>query len=119
MQQKDYTVLDANSQFSDYDYIQQVYIAVDSNSNYQIEFYELSDDSHATIFYNNNKEIFEESKENTSAETSVDLKNYSKYTLSSNGEYMVVSRIDNTVIYVDVDQNYKENVKDVLNELGY
>ena len=32
---------------------------------------------------------------------------------------MVVSRIDNTVIYVDVDDNYKENVKTILDELGY
>ena len=119
MQQKGYTVSDANSQFSDYDYIQQVYIAADSNYNYQIEFYELSDDSYATRFYNNNKSIFESSKGNASAETSVDLKNYSKYTLSSNGNYMVISRIDNTVIYVDVDDNYKDNVKDILNELGY
>ena len=32
---------------------------------------------------------------------------------------MVVSRIDNTVIYVNVDNNYKDTVKDILDELGY
>ena len=32
---------------------------------------------------------------------------------------MVVSRIDNTVIYVNVDDNYKDTVKDILDELGY
>ena len=35
-----------------------------------------------------------------------------------NGKYMVVSRIDNTVIYVNVNDNYKDTVKDILKELG-
>lgn len=119
MSQKGYSVQDANSQFSEYDYIKQVYIAASKDYSYQIEFYELLDDSYAISFYNNNKSIFESSKGNTSAETSVGLKNYSKYTLSSNGKYMVVSRIDNTVIYVKVDDSYKDTVKSILNELGY
>jgi hypothetical protein len=119
MSQKGYSVQDASSQFSGYNYVKQVYIAVSEDYSYQIEFYELLDDSYATSFYNNNKSIFESSKGNASTETSASLKNYAKYTLTSNGKYMVVSRIDNTVIYVDIDDNYKENVKDILNEIGY
>ena len=119
MSQKGYIVQDASSQFSEYNYIKHAYIAASKDYSYQIEFYELLDDSYATSFYNNNKSIFESSKENNSAETSVGLKNYSKYTLSSNGKYMVVSRIDNTVIYVDVDNNYKDTVNAILDELGY
>lgn len=119
MSQKGYSVQDASSQFSKYDYVKQAYIAISEDYSYKVEFYELLDDSYATSFYNNNKSIFESSKGNVSAETNVGLKNYSKYTLSSNGKYMVVSRIDNTVIYVDVDDNYKDTVKALLDELGY
>lgn len=119
MSQKEYSVQDASSQFSGYDYVKQAYIAISKDYNYQIEFYELLDDAYATSFYNNNKSIFEASKGNASSETSVGLKNYSKYTLSSNGKYRVVSRIDNTVIYVDVDDNYEDTVKALLDELGY
>lgn len=119
MSQKGYIVQDAKSQFSDYDYITQVYIAASEDYSYQIEFYELSDDSYATSFFNNNKSIFESSKGNASAQTSVALKNYSKYTLSSNGKYMVLSRIDNTVVYVNVDDTYKDSIKTILDELGY
>jgi hypothetical protein len=119
MSQKGYSVQDASSQFSEYSYIKQVYIAVSEDYSYQIEFYELSDDSYATTFYNNNESIFESSKGDAAIETSIGLNNYSKYTLSSNGKYMVVSRIDNTVIYVDVDENYKDAVKTILDELGY
>jgi len=119
MSQKGYTLNDASAQFSEYNYVKQVYIAANEDYTYQIEFYELVDDSYAISFYNNNKSIFESSKGNNSAETSVALKNYSKYTLSANGKYKVVSRIDNTVIYVDVDDSYRDTVKKLLDELGY
>lgn len=119
MSQKGYVVQDASGQFLEYDYVKQAYIAGNNDYTYQIEFYELIDDSNAISFYNNNKSIFESSKGNTSAETSVGLKNYSKYTLSSNDKYMVVSRINNTVIYVDVEDRYKDAVKTLLDELGY
>lgn len=119
MSQKGYVVQDSSNQFSEYNYLKESYIAAIKDYSYQIEFYELVDDSYATNFYNNNKSIFESSKGSVSAETSVGLKNYSKYTLSSNGKYMVVSRINNTVIYVNVDDSYKDTVKSLLNELGY
>ena len=119
MSQKEYIVQDSSSQFSEYNYIKQAYIAGSKDHSYQIEFYELENDSYATQFYNNNKSIFESSKVNNSVESSAELKNYSKYTLSSNGKYMVVSRIDNTVIYVNIDSNYKDTVNSLLKELGY
>lgn len=119
MQEKGYTISDATGQFADFDYVQQVYVAQNINLNYQIEFYEFSDDAYAIEFYNNNREIFESSKSSASTETSSDLKNSSKYTLSSNGKYMVVSRINNTAIYVDVPDDNRDTVKKILKELGY
>lgn len=119
MSQKGYSVEDATNQVEGDNVVKQIYVAVSEDYSYQIEFWEFLDDSYATSFYNENKAIFESSKGNVSAETSVGFKNYSKYTLSSNGKYMVVSRIDNTAIYVDVDDNCKDTVKAILNELGY
>ncbi len=119
MEEQSYIVADATEQFSQYDYIKQVYVAAPSDYIYKIEFYELADDSYAMGFYNNNKSIFESSKGNSSKETNVNMKNHSKYTLSSNGKYQVVSRIDNTVIYLNIDDSYKDDAKSLLKELGY
>lgn len=119
MEEKGYILTDANSQFEEYDYVEQVYVAVSSDYNFQIEFYELTNNSYATNFFNNNKAIFESSKGSAATETNLNAKNYSKYTLSSNGKYKVVSRINNTVIYADVDDTYKDTVKSILDELGY
>lgn len=119
MEQNNYTVADATYQFSQYDYVQQVYIAADSSYSYQIEFYELSNESNAIGFYNNNASIFQSRKGNAAAETNVSGKNFSKYTLSSGGSYMTVSRINNTIVYVDVTSEYEDVVKDVLDKIGY
>ena len=90
-----------------------------SDSKYQIEFYELSDDDHGSSFYETNKTNFENKKASGALETSVNIGNYDKYTLSGGGKYQVVSRIANTAIYVDVNENYKDDVKSILDELGY
>lgn len=114
-----YVLQDVKSQFSEYDYIKEAYIAADSNYNYQIEFYILEDEENAKNFYENNKTIFENSKTRNSAYTSVDVKNYAKYTLATNNEYKVVSRIDNTVIFTDSDSKYKDDINKILKKLGY
>lgn len=119
MEDKGYYLQDATNQFSAYDYIKQVYLALESDNKYQIEFYEFSDESYAMSFYENNKSIFESSKANSASNTNVNLKNSSKYTLSSNGSYKSLSRIDNTLIYIDIDSEYEDEVKDILKDLGY
>ncbi len=119
MESRGYTIQDATNQFSDYDYVKQVYIALSSNSGYQIEFYELSNNDNASSFFNNNKSIFEQSKSSNSTETSNSINNTAKYTLTTNGQFKLVSRIDNTVIYLNVSEEYKSEVKEVLKDLGY
>ncbi len=119
MESSDYIVQEATNQMSDYDYIKKVYIAINKDSTYQIEFYELSNKDYASNFFNNNKKTFEDSKSSGSTETSVSIGNNEKYTLTTKGKFKVVSRIDNTVIYLNVNDNYKSSVKDVLKDLGY
>ena len=119
MEDKGYYLQDATNQFSAYDYIKQVYLALESDNKYQIEFYEFSDESYAMSFFENNKSIFESSKGNSASNTNINLENSSKYTLSNNGSYKSLSRIGNTLIYIDIDSQYKDEVKDILEYLGY
>ena len=100
MQNLNYFVQDATSQFEEYDYVKEVYISAQKELEYQIEFYELNTEQDAISSYNINKSKFEAKKSSTSTYTEVALGNNSKYTLTSNGQYMVVSRIENTFIYV-------------------
>ena len=113
-----YITKDITNQYTSYDYIDQVIIAK-SPKGYQIEFYVLSDANYATSMFNANKNTFESFKSNASSSSSVSMGNYSKYSLTSNGYYMYISRIDNTIIYVKEKSNHKDDIKDFIKELGY
>lgn len=119
MEEKGYYVKDVTAQFANYGYIKKPYVAASQDNAYQVEFYEISDSEHASKFFNTNKAIFEASKGSISAETNIGFRNYSKYTLQSNNKYQIVSRINSTVIFVDVDSKYKDTIDKLLNEIGY
>lgn len=119
MEEMGYKLTDASEQFVDYDEITKVYVAISDNGAYQIEFYELSTADAAMRLFAGNKSIFEQSAGNASANSSVSAANYSNYKLAANGQYKVLSRIDNTMIYIDVPAEFKDEVKTALEELGY
>ena len=70
----------------------------------------MSDVDNAKYFYNN-KNIFEREKVNSNNNYSLNLSNYFKYSLTTDSLYKVVSRIDNTLLYVNEDEKYKEIIK--------
>jgi len=118
MQDKGYIVQDATDQMSQYDYIKQVYIAVSSDYTYQIEFYETIDNNYASKFFETNKNNFENNI-SSATKTTVNGINNNKFTVSEDESYKVISRVDNTAIYLNISSEYKTEVKDILKYLGY
>ena len=47
------------------------------------------------------------------------MANFSTYTLTTNDKYKLLSRIDNTVLYIDVVKDAKSEVKELVKHLGY
>lgn len=119
MENNKYEIVNVKKQFENYAQVKEATIAIEQSKNYQIEFYVMSDEKNAKSFYENNREIFKENATNSNVNTEVNLGNYSKYTQTSNGKYSVISRIDNTIIYLNVDEKNKENIEEILETLGY
>lgn len=117
MESKGYVVEDITSSMSEYGYITKTLVA--KLDTHKIEFYVLKDVDSAVTFFNTNKTSFENSKSATATELLSESNNYSKYSLSTNNKYKVVSRIDDTVIFLNVDDTYKNEVIDILDTLGY
>lgn len=118
MESKGYIMTDTTSQFSQYEnYMSESYVA--QKTGYQIEFYELTSEENAISMYNTNKTKFESQKTDASASAATSMNNYSTYSLTTNGKYKYLSRIDNTLVYIDVDESYKDIVKDIMKEIGY
>lgn len=119
LESKGFVVTESSSAYSQYPEITESYIALSPDFKYQIEFLVADSVSNATYLYNTNKNKFELSKGNFAKNKSVEMANYATYSMISNGKYQVVSRIDNTLVYVNVDEQYKDEVQSVLSELGY
>lgn len=121
LESKGYLIQESTSQYSNYEQIKESYIALSDDYEYQIEFIVLTSDSEASSMYSHNKEKFEKEKDNANVNTNkeTNLANYSKYVLNVNGKYKVLSRIDNTLIYIDADSEFKDEINDVLDDLGY
>ena len=117
MEAKGFITLDVKQQFSQYDYVKEATVA--KNDNYQIEFYVLTTTERAEYMFNTNKKIFEGSKASGSLETKAKVGNYETYSLTSSGYYMYISRVDNTFIYLKVNESNKDDVTKVIKELGY
>lgn len=118
MEANGYIVSDVTTQSSD-NYVEKAFLALDKDSKYQIEFYNLSNEDNAKQFFNSNKAIFEESKSSEAIETSESTENSAKYTLEVNGKYKVISRVDNTVIYIDANATYKSAIEAALKKIEY
>ena len=120
MKGKNYVLTDATSQFSEYDYVKKVYIAQSPDLKYQIEFYELLDNKNASEFYNNNKKIFETSLGKI-VKNKLDLnsKDVSKYRAISSGHFMALTKINNTVLFARVPEEYSKAASSVIKSLGY
>ena len=118
MESNGYTMAETTNLFAEYgNFMTKSYAA--QKNDYQIEFYQLSSEEDAISMYNTNKEKFELQKADASATTSVSINNYARFSLTANGKYKYVSRIDNTLIYVDVAATYKKEIKDIMDKIGY
>jgi len=117
MEAAGYEVQDATYQYEGL--VDQCFIAVKGNFEYQIEFYVVATESQAVGAYNQNKEQFQSKKSNASAETTKEVSNYGKYTLNTGGNYSVISRVDNTFIYIDASNDYRDEINKTLDSLGY
>lgn len=114
----DCAIYDISEQYAVYEEIEEATVALNDDG-WQIEFYVLTDSEEASSMFLTNKTTFESYKSNSSAELKTAMGNYETYALTSGGYYMYVSRVDNTLLYLRVDDKYKDTVKSLVEELGY
>ena len=118
MEQNEYKTTNVKEQFNEYSQIKNAFIAQNSGMTYQIEYYELDTEEDAKSFYNGNRDRFK-NMEKIDKYKNIDLDNYQKYVQTTDTVYSLIARIDNTIIYANVKIEYKEEVKKIVEKLGY
>lgn len=116
MKNLNFEIYDAKKQFGD-DIIKSATVAY--TSNYQIEFIVFKDVDSAKNAFVINKENFASNKTENDIEKSNSNDSYSLYYLTTSDKYMYVKRINNSLLYLDVDGNYKKDVDAVIKRLKY
>ena len=111
-------IIDATDEFKNYKHIKSA-TAAKSNDDWQVEFYVLNNDENAKGMFNTNKTIFESSKSGLSSNKSVSLNNYESFSLKTSGYFKYVARIDNTVVYANIKEEYANSAKEFIKKLGY
>ena len=115
-----YTVQDASSQYPD-GQVDEYWIAVKLSDaiDYQIEFAVVPTAEQAKGAYEQNKADFESKKGNFTVHSTVSIGNYSYYYLTTSARFQVISRVDNTFIYIDAEKEYKDEIENFLQSIGY
>ncbi len=113
-----YTTKDVTKNFKSDSGITEAIVAAVENQ-YQVEFYTLKDSKTAQKMYDRNKKRFENIKSSLDKAEVTETDNNSEYKISTNGRYMLLNKIDNTLIYANVEDKYKESVTTLIKQLGY
>lgn len=116
MRDNDFDVVDVTDQFADAD-IKVKEARVAKRGGYQIEFYTFDESSDAELFYRVNKAKFEEDYINTRAD--LQGRNYQSYTITTKDKYQFIIQVEKSVVYVNADKEYKNDVKEIVKKLGY
>jgi hypothetical protein len=117
MEEAGYIVTNAKDQF-DAGMVDDVLLAA-KDGHYQIEFFIVPTVDQAKAAFSENKTGFEEIDESGASTLNGNGSNYAYYRKSTADGYYVVSRIENTFIYVDASSDFKDEIKGILKELGY
>lgn len=116
---KGYNAVDVISQYAEFTQIKEATVIQESNGNFQFEFYVLDSADSAINMFNTNVTNFDEFDTGTKAKATVNGKNYATYSLTTTDRHRYLSRVDNTLLYVDIDVKYKDEVKAFVEELDY
>lgn len=118
-EEKGFSINDCTQQFEEYDYIEKALVAISEDGNYQVEFYQLSDEEGACTFYLENYNILSQHEDDATSHVESSTKTAQNYEITGKEGYGCISRIGDTCFYTVVDKDYKKEVKNFKKEFGY
>lgn len=112
--EKGYRIADIQNDITEKEEIINAKLAISEDYSYFISFYELKDNNAASNFYKEQKEEFSKTKEEGNEPVEKSSKSYEEYSLKSNGKYLYISRIENTIVQLNVKESEEQKVKEFL-----
>ncbi len=118
LENKKYIVSDLTSTYKKEKYIDTFYVAKNNNIDYRISYISFNDEQAENEYYERLKLLLP-ANDSEKLKNTKKIKNLEIYKLESNFKYLVISKIDNTIIYATVDNKNQKELNNDLNALGY
>ena len=103
-----------NREYQSYDYVKDVCYAYNREKDYLVEFINLENNDYAYRFFLTNKEAFSEEITRYVYLKEQNNMDYNLYHIETDKYYMLIIRMDDNVIYVNTDIEYKNDIEDLL-----
>ena len=94
-------------------------VIVALNDDFQIEFWELTDSDVGKSVYHSNKTNLENDHSVKTLASEVSIGNYNYTAFNADGEFHLVARIDNTMLYCTADKEFRSQITELTEALGY
>lgn len=116
MVKEGFTVTDTTAEIGT-DIVKKAYLA--DNGKFMIEFYQAVSVAEAKNGFTSYKNSFAQYEDSDAVIKNSQSNNAERYTLLGQGYYTLISRIDDTMIYTDSPDTYKEDIIKIAKDLGY
>ena len=91
-----------------------------NSDKWEMEFFVLSGNKDAELMFEKDRNMIEVYKGNVvKLELQNTLSNYEMYEIVASGHFGYACRINNTVLFVKAEEQYKDEIKAIIEELGY
>ena len=116
MEENGYVVTDVSSSY-DSALLSSMLIAV--KDDYQVEFFEFTEEANASHSFGLNKGDAELLEDGNHVKTSASSGSYESYTITGDGEYYAIYRVGNTMVFAHVLEEDKDAINEAIKALNY
>jgi len=113
---KEYVIMDVDDKIESNNIINAI-VSIKDDDSYKIEYYLFKDTSSAKVVYYNNRDAIKENFNGISKE--ITGKNYEKFSFSNDESFKVVERVEDTLIFINTEKKYKNEIERLLESMGY
>ena len=103
--------------YESYQYIKEIFYAVNRENAYDIQFLELENDDYAKKFYDINQNALLEYVNDNTYIKKINNHNYQVYHLENDSEYHLIIRSKKNILYINAPINYINEIEEFLNDL--
>ena len=94
-------------------------VLVAYGENYNIEFYVTADEENGESMFYHSKKLLDDEHPFKAISSEAAFKQYNYYAFTADGGFYMISRIGNTMIRCEADQEYRKEIIEIAEKLGY